>query len=240
LSTPALLQSLLTAPGPPGHEEAPAAAWREAARGFADEVTLDAVGTSVARVNGAGDHPLLAVVGHVDEIGLLVSHVNDRGFLHVVGSGGWDPQVLVAQNDFYILDFEGEPARPVAERRRKQCVLVDVAGMLRSLDYAAALAVQNNHEQPAEKRAAVEKAVRTWQTEASQAFLAGHRQIGAELPSVPRDPQLWQELLELFLIDKALYELRYEINMRPDWVGVPLRGLLALVQTRAVNTADAA
>jgi endoglucanase len=97
VSTPALLQSLLTAPGPPGHEEAPAAAWREAARGFADELTLDAVGTSVARVNGAGDHPLLAVVGHVDEIGLLVSHVNDRGFLHVVGSGGWDPQVLVGQ-----------------------------------------------------------------------------------------------------------------------------------------------
>jgi len=97
LSTPALLQSLLTAPGPPGHEEAPAAVWREAARGFADEVTLDAVGTSVARVNGAGEHPLLAVVGHVDEIGLLVSHINDRGYLHVIGSGGWDPQVLVGQ-----------------------------------------------------------------------------------------------------------------------------------------------
>jgi endoglucanase len=97
LSTPALLQRLLTAPGPPGHEEAPAAIWREAAEEFADEVTLDALGTSVARVNGRGEHPLLAVVGHVDEIGLLVSHIGDKGFLHVVGSGGWDPQVLVAQ-----------------------------------------------------------------------------------------------------------------------------------------------
>jgi putative aminopeptidase FrvX len=97
LSTPALLQRLLTAPGPPGHEEAPAAIWREAAEEFADEVTLDAMGTSVARVGGRSEHPLLAVVGHVDEIGLIVSHINDKGFLHVVGSGGWDPQVLVAQ-----------------------------------------------------------------------------------------------------------------------------------------------
>ena len=66
MSTPTLLQRLLTAPGPPGHEEAPSAIWREAAGEFADEVTLDAMGNSVARVNGNGDHPLLAVVGHVD------------------------------------------------------------------------------------------------------------------------------------------------------------------------------
>jgi putative aminopeptidase FrvX len=97
LSTPELLHRLLTAPGPPGHEQAPAAVWREAAEEFADEVTLDAMGTSVARVGGRSDHPLLAVVGHVDEIALLVSHIGDKGFLHVVGSGGWDPQVLVGQ-----------------------------------------------------------------------------------------------------------------------------------------------
>jgi putative aminopeptidase FrvX len=97
LSTPDLLHRLLTAPGPPGHEEAPAAIWREAAEEFADEVTLDRMGNSVARVNGRGEHPLLAVVGHVDEIALLVSHISDKGFLHVVGSGGWDPQVLVGQ-----------------------------------------------------------------------------------------------------------------------------------------------
>jgi endoglucanase len=71
--------------------------WREAAEGFADEVTTDRLGTTVARVNGAGDHPLMAVVGHIDEIALLVSHVSDKGFLHVVQSGGWDAQVLVGQ-----------------------------------------------------------------------------------------------------------------------------------------------
>lgn len=97
MSTPALLQRLLTAPGPPGHEEAPAAIWREAAEEFADEVSSDRMGSSIARVNGNGDNPLLAVIGHIDEIALLVSHVSDKGFLHVNGSGGWDPQVLVGQ-----------------------------------------------------------------------------------------------------------------------------------------------
>jgi len=97
MPAPELLQDLLTAPGPPGHESRPARVWREAAEGFADEVTTDTLGTTVARVNGAGDRPLMAVVGHIDEIALLVSHVTDKGFLHVVQSGGWDAQVLVGQ-----------------------------------------------------------------------------------------------------------------------------------------------
>jgi putative aminopeptidase FrvX len=97
VSVPDVLRDLLTAAGPPGHEAAPSRVWREAAEGFGAEVTADAMGSSVARVAGRADHPLLAVVGHVDEIALLVSHVSDKGFLHVVRSGGWDPQVLVGQ-----------------------------------------------------------------------------------------------------------------------------------------------
>jgi putative aminopeptidase FrvX len=97
MAAPDLLQKLLTAPGPPGHEGIPARVWREAAEGFADDVATDRLGTTVARVNGARDHPLMAVVGHIDEIALLVSHVSDKGFLHVVQSGGWDAQVLVGQ-----------------------------------------------------------------------------------------------------------------------------------------------
>ena len=97
MAAPELLRRLLTAPGPPGHEGAPARVWREAAEGFADEVTTDKLGTTVARVGGRGDSPLMAVVGHIDEIALLVSHVSDKGYLRVVQSGGWDGQVLVAQ-----------------------------------------------------------------------------------------------------------------------------------------------
>jgi putative aminopeptidase FrvX len=97
MPAPDLLHRLLTAPGIPGHERLPAGVWREAAEEFADEVTTDKLGTTVARVNGRGDSPLMVVVGHIDEIGLLVSHVSDMGFLHVVQSGGWDAQVLVGQ-----------------------------------------------------------------------------------------------------------------------------------------------
>src|SRR5918997_2234613 len=97
MPAPELLHRVLTAPGPPGHESRPAAVWREAAEAFADEVTTDKLGTTVARVNGRGEHPLMAVVGHIDEIALLVSHITDKGFLHVVQSGGWDAQVLVGQ-----------------------------------------------------------------------------------------------------------------------------------------------
>ena len=97
MAAPDLLHRLLTAPGPPGHESLPARVWREAAEAFADEVTTDTLGTTVARVNGRGESPVMAVVGHIDEIALLVSHVTDKGFLHVVQSGGWDAQVLVGQ-----------------------------------------------------------------------------------------------------------------------------------------------
>jgi len=97
MPAPELLQKLLTAPAPPGNEGLAARVWREAAESFADEVTTDKLGTTVARVNGRGEHPLMAVVGHIDEIALLVSHVSDKGYLHVVQSGGWDAQVLVGQ-----------------------------------------------------------------------------------------------------------------------------------------------
>ena len=106
MPAPELLHNLLTAPGPPGHESRPARVWREAAEGFADEVTTDKLGTTVARVNGRGDSPLMVVVGHIDEIALLVSHVSDKGFLHVVQSGGWDAQVLVGQR-VEVLTREG-------------------------------------------------------------------------------------------------------------------------------------
>jgi putative aminopeptidase FrvX len=120
VTLPDLLSRLLRAPGPPGHEEAAAAVWREAAEAFGAEVSVDAMGTSVARVGGRGEAPLLAVVGHVDEIALLVSHVGEKGLLHVVGSGGWDPQVLVGQR-VQVLTREG--ARPGVVGRKPIHVL---------------------------------------------------------------------------------------------------------------------
>jgi putative aminopeptidase FrvX len=95
---PDVLHKLLTAAGPSGYETAPAAVFAEAARAFTDDVAIDVMGSAVARVGGTTpDAPLLAIVGHIDEIGLIVTHIEDEGFLRFVGVGGWDPQVLAGQ-----------------------------------------------------------------------------------------------------------------------------------------------
>jgi putative aminopeptidase FrvX len=97
VSVPDVLRRLLTAAGPSGYEQAPAAVFREACAAFADDVVQDTVGSTVARVRGSGAGPVLAIVGHIDEIGLIVHHIDDDGYLWFTAVGGWDPVVLVGQ-----------------------------------------------------------------------------------------------------------------------------------------------
>jgi endoglucanase len=94
-SSMAFLQRLLDSPGPSGFESAPARVWRDEARSFA-EVSADVAGNSIAVVNPTGA-PTIMLAGHIDEIGVIVTHIDDQGFLYIDGIGGWDPQVLVAQ-----------------------------------------------------------------------------------------------------------------------------------------------
>ena len=99
MAVPEILRKLLTAAGPSGYEQAPAAVFRQAAGAFA-EVTHDSVGSTVAKVSGISTHPgrrSVAIVGHVDEIGLIVHHIDDDGYLWFTGVGGWDPVILVGQ-----------------------------------------------------------------------------------------------------------------------------------------------
>ncbi|WP_354700173.1 Putative aminopeptidase YsdC [Paraconexibacter sp. AEG42_29] len=96
MSLPSVLQDLLLAHGPSGHETAPAKVWRDAAAAFA-EVEVDHMGNSTARVAGTAGGPTVAIVGHVDEIGLIVTHIDDKGFVYFESVGGWDPQILVGQ-----------------------------------------------------------------------------------------------------------------------------------------------
>src|ERR687890_913264 len=96
MGMPETLHKLLTAAGPSGYEQAPAAVFREAAAAFA-EVTHDSVGSTVARVPGTAGGKSVAIVGHIDEIGLIVHHIDDDGFLWFTGVGGWDPVILVGQ-----------------------------------------------------------------------------------------------------------------------------------------------
>src|SRR4051794_11468370 len=93
---PQLLRDLLGAPGPSGYEGPASDVWRDAAS-FAEVSTSDALGSSVARIGDADAKPLFAIVGHIDEIGLVVTHVDEKGFLYFAPIGGWDPQILVGQ-----------------------------------------------------------------------------------------------------------------------------------------------
>jgi putative aminopeptidase FrvX len=97
MATPELLQRLLTAAGPSGRETDPAKVWRDGGATFSDDVHADHVGSSAARVPGTGGGPTLAVIGHIDEIGIHVSHIDDEGYLRFGEVGGWDPVVLVGQ-----------------------------------------------------------------------------------------------------------------------------------------------
>jgi maltose alpha-D-glucosyltransferase/alpha-amylase len=138
-------------------------------------------------------------------------------------------QVLWAEGDFYILDFEGEPARPIEQRRQKQSPLKDVAGMLRSFGYAAyASLFAHTASRPAEFER-LEGWARLWQTWSSAAFLRAYLQTAGAAQFVPTVPSQRDVLLQLFVIDKALYELNYELNNRPDWVRIPLSGILEIL-----------
>jgi maltose alpha-D-glucosyltransferase/alpha-amylase len=134
-------------------------------------------------------------------------------------------QLLWAESDYYILDFEGEPARPLDERRRKDSPLKDVAGMLRSFSYAAYAALFSRSDRQRETFSRLEPWAHVWIYWTSAAFLRAYGAVPGSLALLPTDPVQRALLLDLFLIEKALYELRYEVNTRPEWVRIPLRGL---------------
>jgi maltose alpha-D-glucosyltransferase/alpha-amylase len=136
-------------------------------------------------------------------------------------------QVLRTEDDFVILDFEGEPARPLEERRAKRSPLKDVAGMLRSFSYAAyaALFAFTLHS-PADYPL-LEPWAETWQHWVSKAFVKSYRATIGDSPLLPDGPQ-FDAVLRALMLEKALYELAYELNNRPDWVRIPLAGIAKL------------
>ena len=136
-------------------------------------------------------------------------------------------QALLSNNDFVIIDFEGEPARTLEERRGKHSPLRDVAGMIRSFNYAARAALLSLPWEGFSDRDMLEAAALQWETEAVAVFteayaaVASHSVLFGEWSDV-------QPLLKLFILEKTLYELRYELSHRPDWVTIPAGGLRAL------------
>ncbi|MDE2166889.1 MAG: maltose alpha-D-glucosyltransferase [Alphaproteobacteria bacterium] len=138
-------------------------------------------------------------------------------------------QILVVKNDVQIVDFEGPPQLPLAERRRKHSVIRDVAGMLRSFDYAAWTALEHATTNQPDLRNDLLKAALLWRDDAINGFLDAYTRAMVGCPLWPGEENLARRLLKLFLIEKAALEITYELGNRPDWIAVPLRGLKALI-----------
>jgi maltose alpha-D-glucosyltransferase/alpha-amylase len=148
-------------------------------------------------------------------------------------------QVLVVADDFKLIDFEGEPGRPLSERRRKALPLRDVAGMLRSINYVAVAALRGATHDRAEDTSALEPLARDWERRCIEAFLSGYRQAITGCPSYPSDAEHAQQLLDLFVLEKAFYEISYELANRPAWVRIPLEGIRSILHAEETEGAVA-
>ena len=149
----------------------------------------------------------------LSHIGAGGRQIRTHGDLHL-------GQTMLADRGWVILDFEGEPARPLPERRLKRSPLRDVAGMLRSFSYAAAGARILRGTTPPDD----------WEDAARAAFLEGYRErVDASL--LPPGQQAFDQLLAVYELEKAIYELRYELNNRPDWVSIPVAGIVRLLDS---------
>jgi maltose alpha-D-glucosyltransferase/alpha-amylase len=145
-------------------------------------------------------------------------------------------QVLRSGADFVIIDFEGEPAAPLSTRRLKRCPLRDAAGMIRSFDYAAHYGLRSLEETgPArpEDRATLAPWAHHWYTWSATAFLRGYLETAGEAGFLPREERELDALLTVYLLEKAVYELGYELNNRPEWVYLPLAGIRRLLDEDA-------
>ena len=178
----------------------------------------------------ASESLLLGRVGSLATLNPTASRMRCHGDYHL-------GQVLYTGRDFVIIDFEGEPARPLAERRAKHVPIVDVAGMIRSFHYAAYVALQREQKRRpgGDLPSGLEAYLVGWYEAARSAFLAGYAAVADKAAFWPPTDEERDLLLDAHLIEKALYELGYELNNRPSWVGVPLRGILQLVESKLAD-----
>jgi maltose alpha-D-glucosyltransferase/alpha-amylase len=138
-------------------------------------------------------------------------------------------QMLIAKDDVFIIDFEGEPRRSFAERRRKVPAARDVAGLIRSLDYSAMAALGRTQEAAADEGGRMETNLELWRDRSIAAFLAAYGETMNGSPIWPADQVAADKLLKFFLLEKALYEVEYELAYRPDWLRVPLKGTIEIL-----------
>jgi maltose alpha-D-glucosyltransferase/alpha-amylase len=133
-------------------------------------------------------------------------------------------QMLIVKDDVFIIDFEGEPRRSIEERRRKAPAARDVAGLIRSIDYSATAALERALKSAPDEQGKLARALDGWREHSVAAFLAAYRQAQTDAKLWPPSPEDADRLLDFFLLEKAFYEIEYELAHRPDWLRVPLAG----------------
>jgi trehalose synthase-fused probable maltokinase len=171
------------------------------------------------------DERLAPIVGRGEEVReqlRLLTHAGSNGRVIRTHGDYHLGQTLMTRNDWVILDFEGEPARTLVERRRKRSPLRDVAGMLRSFAYAATAAELTRHAQVPDD----------WEERARERFLESYLET-VDAALLPSGDAAIDRLLAVFELEKAVYELRYELDNRPDWVGIPVAGIERLMHQAA-------
>ncbi|WP_119678843.1 maltose alpha-D-glucosyltransferase [Indioceanicola profundi] len=138
-------------------------------------------------------------------------------------------QVLRSSTDWYIIDFEGEPMKNLAQRRAKNAPMRDVAGMLRSFDYVSWAALRHIAEVHADTMPRLRPMAEQWEAEARRNFLEGYRSHIGDSPAYPKGEGEADRLMELFELEKALYEIAYEAGNRPGWLSIPVSGVLDML-----------
>ncbi|WP_256659864.1 putative maltokinase, partial [Pseudomonas sp. LS-2] len=168
--------------------------------------------------------PLLAQVQALAKQSVGGLRMRVHGDLHL-------GQMLVVKGDAYLIDFEGEPARPLQDRRAKYSPFKDVSGVLRSFDYAAAMAMRNAQaaDTSPEAAAARKHVAETYLSQAREAFLGGYKSATVDVAHAWKDAKGEAAALALFTLEKAAYEVAYEAENRPTWLSVPLQGLRGLL-----------
>jgi maltose alpha-D-glucosyltransferase/alpha-amylase len=202
------------------------------------EILAQAQGT-LERIEQSRDQLPVPIHSQVDELlgvrTLLLDHIRAlecaaaglvrtryHGNLHL-------GQVLIAEDDFVVIDFEGDQTRPVMEWRAKHSPLRDVAAMLRSFSYAAHAALLKARAHQPDNTAAIPAEIGDWERVAADAFLTGYRKFSQGLASVPADEESLQSILVLCVVERAVQDLNHEMEVRPEWMHVPIRQLLKTV-----------
>jgi maltose alpha-D-glucosyltransferase/alpha-amylase len=192
-----------------------------------NQVTLTEATQPLATELLAHRERILAHIGHSPSLAVDAMKIRHHGDFHL-------GQVLIANNDSFLLDFEGEPRRSLEDRRRKAPAARDVAGFCRSIDYATSAALERASAIPAEDKTKIASRLRLWTQQMVEAYWESYREALNDDRLWPKDDDASRRLLDVFMLEKAFYEIEYELTNRPAWAGIPLEATLRILRQHGV------